>query len=100
MWHVLLTMMREKITLVFLKGSLSDGIEIEKGEKQKEKKMSNLPNDHMNRQKMVGQVLSDLHSACLPFLSTHLGLNVVSICMNMGNALLKSACASACKSSK
>lgn len=65
-----------------------------------EGEVSNLPNDHMNRQKMVGQVLSDLHSACLPFLSTHLGLNVVSICMNMGNALLKSACALACKSSK
>jgi hypothetical protein len=94
--------MREKITLVCLKGSLSDGIKIEKGEKQKETKMSNLPNDHINHQKTVGQVLSELLSALrlYPFLFTHLGLNVVSICMNMGNALLKSACASACKSSK
>jgi hypothetical protein len=40
-------MMREKITLVFLKGSLRDGIKIEKGDKKKkETKMSNLPNDH------------------------------------------------------
>lgn len=40
-----------------------------------------------------------LHSACLPYF-IYSGLNVVSICMNMGNALLKSPCASACKSSK
>lgn len=41
-----------------------------------------------------------IYSACLPFLFTHLDLNVVSICINIGNALLKPACESACKSSK